>query len=167
MFQNTFEKYLNVVEHFWNVSKINFWNVFKTNLRYFITLWNVFKQTKSFRRLWKIEQSGHVDKQIRIFSNTEMFVKHIWFFKTNLYMKNFDMFTFQIVPEQFAWQYTFECSGIIWNVSKQIWIFWNILKTKQSTKQVEMVCDHFFKKISVCSGTLFLNVSKTNLIVSG
>ena len=68
MVQNTFEKYLNVMEHFWNVSKINFWNVFKTNLRYFITLWNVFKQTKSFGTLWKIEQFGHTAKQLRMFS---------------------------------------------------------------------------------------------------
>ena len=153
IFWNTFEKCLNIPKHFWNISK--------TNLKYSRTLWNVSKQIKSFRRLWKIEQSGQFDKQLRIFPNTEMFVKHIWFFKTNLYMKKFDMFTFQIVPEQFAWQYTFECfggfecSGIILNVSKQIWIFWNILKIKQSTKQVGMVCEHLFKKIFVCSGTLF------------
>ena len=67
MFQNTFEKYLNIWEYFWNVPKTNFWNVFKKNLRYFITLWNVSKQTKSFEMLWKTEQFGHVGKQLRMF----------------------------------------------------------------------------------------------------
>ena len=65
MFQNAFEKHLNVLKHFWNVQKTNFWTVFEKNLKYSRTLYNVSKKTKSFGTLWKTEQFGHIAKQLR------------------------------------------------------------------------------------------------------
>ena len=107
------------------------------------TLWNISKQAKGFGTLWKRNLDMMQASQNVFGTQWNLFPKHIWLFSNKSMYEHF-------------WNvHILNCSWIIWIVSKQIWMFQNILKTKQSTKQVGMVCEHLFKKISVCLGTLF------------
>ena len=138
MFQSTFENIL--------IFRNTFWNISKTNLKYSRTLWNVSKQSKSFGRLWKIEQSGHVDKHLRIFSKhwnvcktylivLKQFWSVSWTFFENFLIEHF-YGTLCNVSEYFR------LFGIFW--VKSSWMFWNNFKSaKLFLQNISGYLEHF------------------------
>ena len=119
------------------------------------TLWNVSKQAKGFRTLWKRNLDMMQTSQNVFGTLWNLFPKHIWLFSNKSMYEHF-------------WNvHILNCSWIIWIVSKQIWMFQNIPKTKQSTKQVRIFRNTFenfqmFRNtFQILPKYLFRNVSET------
>ena len=95
------------------------------------TLWNVSKQAKGFRTLWK--------RNLDMMQTSQNVFQTLWI----LFPKHIGLFSNKSMYEHFWNVHILNCSWIIWIVSKQIWMFQNILKIKQSTKQVRMFRNTF------------------------
>jgi len=103
------------------------------------TLWNVSKQAKGFRTLWKRNLDMMQTSQNVFGTLWNLFPKHIWLFSNKSMYEHF-------------WNvHILNCSWIIWIVSKQIWMFRNTFEIFQMFRNTFQILPKY----------LFWNVSET------
>ena len=116
-----------------------FWNISEKNLNCSRTLWNVSKQAKGFRTLWKRNLDMMQTSQNVFGTLWNLFPKHIWLFSNKSMYEHF-------------WNvHILNCSWIIWIVSKQIWMFRNTFENFQMFRNTFQILPKY----------LFWNVSET------